>query len=408
MRTRRRAADGPGRSARPPRGSPAPRRALPGGRAPGVLLLLATAVLTAAGCDTAAGRNAAVARAQDARPALPDSVFAGLVAELSEPGAYFDTDNLISNESSYLHVMGELEERDVRGGAYLGVGPDQNFAYVAAVEPALAFLVDIRRDNLLQHLWYKALFEMAETRLDYLCLVVARRCGGESAGLGVDALVARVDRASPVADLTALLDRVTDRAVDFGVPLTGEDRATLRSIHQRFAADGLDLRFNTHGRPPLPEYPTFRRLILERDERGRAAGFLADEAAFRVVRDLQRANRVVPVVGDLAGGHALRAIGREARRRGLTLSAFYTSNVEYYLFRDGTFPRFVANLRALPIDDGSVLIRSFFGRFRRLPTARPGHASTQLLEPVPAFLERWEDRRIPSYGALVRDAGAGP
>src|SRR5438045_1426667 len=33
------------------------------------------------------------------------SGFAAQVAELSEPGGYFDADNLISNERSYLQVM---------------------------------------------------------------------------------------------------------------------------------------------------------------------------------------------------------------------------------------------------------------------------------------------------------------
>ena len=376
-------------------------------RAAVLVAALASVLVAAAGCDPVAGRDAGSVPAQGVPTPLPDSVFAALVAELSEPGGYFDTDNLISNESSYLHVMAALEEAGVRGGAYLGVGPGQNFAYIAAIRPALAFLVDIRRDNLVQHLWYKALFEAADTRLDYLCLMVARRCGGRSEGLAVAALVARVDAAPPVADPDAVLARVAEGVWGLGVPLSAEDRATLRSIHGRFAADGLDLRFNTHGRAPLPEYPTFRRLILERDERDRPAGFLADEASFRVVRDLQRANRVVPVVGDLAGDHALRAIGRECRRRDLTVSAFYTSNVEYYLFRDGTFPRFVENLRALPTDDGSVIIRSFFSRFRRLPGTRPGHVSAQIVDAVPAFLQRWEEGRIPSYGALIREASPG-
>src|SRR3989442_2839045 len=83
------------------------------------------------------------------RPAQDAPGFAAQIASLSERGGYFDTDNLISNESSYLQVLPELRRRNVHGGAYLGVGPDQNFTYIAQVRPAAAVIVDIQRDNLL-------------------------------------------------------------------------------------------------------------------------------------------------------------------------------------------------------------------------------------------------------------------
>src|SRR5262245_21197652 len=73
------------------------------------------------------------------------ATFAAHVASLSEPGGYFDTDNLISNERSYLDVVPELRKRAVRGGVYIGVGPDQNFSYIAAIRPDAAFIVDVRR-----------------------------------------------------------------------------------------------------------------------------------------------------------------------------------------------------------------------------------------------------------------------
>ena len=101
----------------------------------------------------AAGRRTFV-RATQARDPLR-----GQIAALSEPDGYFDTDNLISNERSYLEVLPELERRNVRGGAYIGVGPDQNFSYIAHIRPSVAFILDIRRDNLLLHLLFKALFQ---------------------------------------------------------------------------------------------------------------------------------------------------------------------------------------------------------------------------------------------------------
>src|SRR5439155_2674881 len=57
--------------------------------------------------------------------------FASRIAQLSEPGGYFDADNLISNEKSYLQEMSALGDARLAGGAYIGVGPYQNFSYIA-------------------------------------------------------------------------------------------------------------------------------------------------------------------------------------------------------------------------------------------------------------------------------------
>src|SRR5438552_13782688 len=95
--------------------------------------------------------------------------FAALSARLSEPGGYFDSDNLISNETSYLHVIGKLRELGIKGGVYIGVGPDQSFSYIAKIRPKMAIMIDIRKDNQLQHLLFKALFARSRNRIEYLC-----------------------------------------------------------------------------------------------------------------------------------------------------------------------------------------------------------------------------------------------
>ena len=59
--------------------------------------------------------------------------------------------------------------------------------------------------------------------------------------------------------------------------------------------------------------------------------------------------------------HALRAIGRAVATRGERVSAFYISNVESYLYREGAYGRFMTNLNVLPRDARSVMIRSIFG-----------------------------------------------
>jgi hypothetical protein len=164
---------------------------------------------------------------------------------------------------------------------------------------------------------------------------------------------------------------------DFGVPLTAEETASIRRFHERFVADGLALRFQSLGRPPQYYYPTYRQLIVATDDTGRQASFLASDEAYGVVRALQVADRVVPLTGNLAGPHALRAVAAHLKSRDLALRALYASNVESYLYRDGSLTRFVDNLRAMPLAADAVVIRSQFG----------GGGSTSSVEPVAALLE---------------------
>jgi hypothetical protein len=326
-----------------------------------------------------------------------DTAFAALVARLSEPGGYFDTDNLVSNERSYLHAVGALRDLGVTGGAYLGVGPDQNFSYILAVRPRLALLVDIRRDNMLQHLLFKELFLRARNRLEYLCLLFARPVPRD--------LAAWTER--PLEDLLRYVDSTRAGALPaldpgrFGVPLDSVDRATIARMHQEFAATGLELRLTTFHRPPRLDYPTYRELLLETDLDGRPAGYLAREDGFRYVQSLHRERRIVPVVGDLSGERAMPAIARFLAERGLAVSAFYTSNVEQYLLRDGTFERFARNVAALPRARDAVIIRSYFLNRRSHPQQQPGYNTVQVLQTIASFLDGQARGGYDSYYDLV-------
>jgi hypothetical protein len=311
---------------------------------------------------------AALVAADQGRSARPASrgLFATRVASLSEPNGYFDTDNLISNERSYLQVLPELDRRSVHGGAYIGVGPDQNFSYIAAIRPSIAFIVDIRRDNLLLQLLFKALFEQAHTRLEYLALLFGRPVPDDMNGWR-DFEVARLAQylnrpALETKSISELRDRI-DRVIrGFGVPLSAEDLATIDRFHRRFIERGLGLQFQSAGRPPQGYYPTYGDLLLETDGEGRQRNYLASDDAFQFVKSLQGRDAVVPVVGNLSGSSALAGIGRLLGETGESLSAFYASNVEFYLERDGSYQQFVGNLARLPHTNRAVIIRSIFGR----------------------------------------------
>jgi hypothetical protein len=203
-------------------------------------------------------------------PQAPQRTFAADVARLSEPEGEFDTDNLISNERSYLEVVPALQRAGVSGGAYIGVGPDQNFSYIAHVRPTIAFIVDVRRDNLLLHLLFKALFELAEGRVEYLCLLTDRPFP-EKAETWRDAplqrIVAHIDESSASApSLSRVSARRLDEAIErSGVPLSREDFETIHRFRAAFVSGGLSLQFQSKGRPPRIYYPTYRELLLDTD-----------------------------------------------------------------------------------------------------------------------------------------------
>jgi hypothetical protein len=378
-------------------------RLAPRALAVGVLLVIAPAAWSTRRAVPIGGGSSYAPAA-----ALPETTFARLIARLSESGGYFDSDNLMSNEASYLHVLGRMRAMGVTGGAYLGVGPDQNFSYMAQVRPRIAFIIDIRRDNLLQQLMFKALFLRARNRAEYLALLFGRRAPRDAQrwdGRTIEELVAWIDSIPLSPDAAAAAQETVLSAVKgFDVPLDERDLETIARFHRTFIDAGLDLRYTSHNRPPRAYYPTYRQLLLERDLTGKQGSYLADEADYRFLKSLQERHLVVPVVGDLAGEHALVAIGRLIAERGEKVSAFYTSNVEQYLMRDGvSFDRFAANLRRLPRDQRSVIIRSYFGGgfYRQHPNTVPGYYSTQLLQTIDSFVAEHQAGGYQTYRDVV-------
>ena len=333
----------------------------------------------------------------DPRAAETQSSFAAQIAALSEPGGYFDTDNLISNERSYLHVLSDLRRGNVRGGAYLGVGPDQNFSYIAAIRPSMAVILDVRRDNLLLHLLFKALFATSRTRVEYLALLFGREVPEPTAPWqqrSIEEIAAHLDAARVPAQSAMDVGRskIAERIKSFGVPLSPQDLQTIDRFHRRFAEAGLGLLFQSTGRAPQAYNPTYRQLLLETDDGGRQSNFLATEDAFQFLKALQARDLVIPVVGDFGGPKALTAIAKFLADRNERVSAFYTSNVEFYLFRNGTFPTFVANVGRLPRAPHAVIIRSVFGG---------GSGSYSLTQPLGELVDGFAQGRFRQYGELT-------
>ncbi len=329
---------------------------------------------------------AAMSSSRVATQAATPTAFAALSDQLSEPDGDFDTDNLISNESSYLHVMPALEQGGVAGGVYIGVGPDQNFSYIARIRPTSAFIIDIRRDNLLLHLLFKAIFAASRNRTEFLSLLTGRAAPDRLdtwRDANIEKIAIYFDEAKPMAApaLAASVAHLHELIRKTGMTLSDRDIATIDRFHGQFIRAGLRLQFQSTGRAAREYYPTYRDLLLETDRRGRQLCYLASEDDFQFVKGLEARDQIVPVVGNLAGPHALAAIGQEVARRGEKVSAFYISNIENYLFRDGSFQRYMDNVKKLPRTDKSVVIRSIFGGYS-LPESVPGYYSTQAVQTI--------------------------
>src|SRR5688500_15841915 len=112
--------------------------------------------------------------AQKTPEQLSDSEFWELSSRSSEPGGEFRSDNLVSNERFFQWALDDLLAIAPPGRVYLGVGPEQNFTYIAALKAKLAIIIDIRRGNLDLHLMYKALFELSDDRADFVGRLLSR------------------------------------------------------------------------------------------------------------------------------------------------------------------------------------------------------------------------------------------
>ena len=134
---------------------------------------LAALIVAVSVSTLASGLGASGSRKLPSR--LTDQEFWNLIGDLSEPGGTFRSDNLLSNEGRFQFIIPDLIEAAKPGGVYMGVGPEQNFTYIAATRPAIAFIVDIRRGNLDLHLMYKALFELSADRADFVSRLFSRK-----------------------------------------------------------------------------------------------------------------------------------------------------------------------------------------------------------------------------------------
>jgi hypothetical protein len=313
-------------------------------------------------------------KAADSLPAqISDEAFWKMIEGFSEDGGTFTSENFSSNERGYQTLIPKLQAIIKPGGVYLGVGPEQNFQYIANLKPKIAFIVDIRRQNMIQHLMYKAAFEMSPTRSDFLSIIFSRKPPVNLDESSTPALLFAAFGAAPRDPELAETNRKAIKNLlitRHGFKLTKDDEATFDHVFDVFAVYGVTLNYSSNidaygvarGNRGGANNVEYRDLMLLTDENGVNRSYLASEESYRFMKELEQKNLLIPVVGNFGGAKALQAVGKYVKEHGAIVNAFYLSNVEQYLFRPQggpvLFTEFYENVGTFPLDESSTFIRS--------------------------------------------------
>jgi hypothetical protein len=324
-------------------------------RAPLALAMLAAVVLVSVG----------VFKAAEPIPSrISDEAFWKMVTSMSEPDGQFRFENFLSNEIQYQYVIPTLKSTTKPGGVYMGVGPEQNFTYIVALQPKIAFITDIRRQNMLELMMYKAIFELSPDRAEFLSMLFSRKVPEGPSGKATADQLFRALLSVPrdpmlyQKNVKAVQDLLVQKH-QYGLSLT--DLQNIAYVYGVFSNEGPYLDYSSGGLGTAPGrgMPNYAELMVADDSHGVNRSFLASEENYIFMRDMEMRNLIIPVVGDFAGPKSIQAIGRYLKDHNATVTAFYLSNVEQYLYSDGKLLNFFNNVSTLPMDSSSTFIRTF-------------------------------------------------
>lgn len=342
---------------------------------------------------------------------LTGAEFWSMLTTFSEPDGFFRSDNFLSNETGFQEVIPGLKQSVKPGGVYIGVGPEQNFTYISAFQPRIAFIVDIRRQNMIEHLLYKAFIELAADRADFVSRLFARpRPPGLGSGSTAEELFRAFDATMPSRELfesglRAAMDQLARDDIPASFLSTG-DQKSMRKVYEAFFESGPDLSYTFLGAPQRAGrggMPTYATLMTATDSFGTNWSYLATEDNFRNVQNLEKRNLIVPLVGNFAGDEALANIARYVNDHGAAVTTFYVSNVEQYLFQQNDeWSRFYTNVAMLPLLPSSMFIRSAVtGRVAFRQPGRSRSMLTTLTSPITSLVESFNAGQIHSYYDVV-------
>ncbi|HEY2382951.1 MAG TPA: hypothetical protein VGK48_17380 [Terriglobia bacterium] len=338
-----------------------------------------------------------------------DEEFWKIVTNFSENGGYFRSDNFISNESTFQWVVPDLSKNRKQGGVYLGVGPDQNFTYIVALHPAVAFITDIRRQNMLLHLMYKVLFEMSADRAEFLSKLFGRHIPAvvnDSDDLETMLKAFNAEKADQTLARNTFIAMMGRLREGHHFLLTPEDAGSIDYVYKAFVAGGPEIRYSFPNQYAWRRFPSYSELMLETDSSGESHSYMASEENFQTMKKLESENRIIPIVGDFAGDKALRSVAKYLKRHGAPVTAFYTSNVEFYLFQSDDWRKYLSNVSKLPLERDSVFIRAYFNNYGPPYTKASNSRSETLVDGMQDLVAAFKAGQIHSYFDVIKRSTA--
>lgn len=339
---------------------------------------------------------------------LSDEAFWNMVNEFSETGGYFRSDNFVSNETTFQYVIKDLKKTKP-GGVYLGVGPDQNFTYILALQPQIAIIFDIRKQNAMQHLMYKALIEISADRAEFLSRLFSRK---RPEGLSEKSTPEELFTAYDSIEANRLLFQESLQGIKKHLEethkfkLSQDDEGAIEYVLRAFYTGGPDLTYNGIGGGNFGRgrMPTYGEMMQATDAEGANLSYMGSEENFKALQEMEKKNLIIPVVGDFAGPKAIRTVANYLKEHDAYVTAFYLSNVEQYLFQqEDDWGKFYRNVATLPLDSSATFIRSIFNGFPA--TYRPtGNAlrSASVLSSIPELLQAFEAGEIRTYSDVIK------
>jgi hypothetical protein len=198
------------------------------------------------------------------------------------------------------------------------------------------------------------------------------------------------------------LEAIKASMTKHGFQLSGDDLIKIDYVFQVFYRGGPAINYEFSSASPLTNAASYSRIMNSPDTTGRNWAFLANEENYQYVREMQRKNLIVPLVGDFAGPAVIRNIGRYLKEKNATVTAFYVSNVESYLDAQ-QMQKFYANVATLPVDSSSTFIRFIDGNHTSsLPWWKSGMANLNLISPMSDLVDAVNAGRRPGYDEMLR------
>jgi len=196
-----------------------------------------------------------------------------------------------------------------RGGAYLGVGSDQNYTQAAVAKSELVFLMDYDAMVVHLHRVNQAFVKAADTPADFLALW------------------------DPKNNVKAEATLVAEWKDD---PIKDQYLRIYRSL----------------GRTMFNHYTGQRNT-----SKTAPTNWIRDDANYTWVRDLWRGGRIVALKGSMLGDNCMVSVGEALTKLGVPMRLYYTSNAPNAWGGHMT-AEYRRNVRAFPMDESSVVMHT--------------------------------------------------